>query len=121
METRLIRGLERIFSDNLCSAILSIDWHIRKHNLDCCREDYVEIGEEVSKGRQGVSFGKYKDRWYTAVVKGTILFDGKEFGVLRSVYIPKVRGIIFPVTIPYTDEIISGVFVKSGAKIIIET
>ena len=75
METRFIRGLERIFSDTLCSAVLSIDWHIRKHNLGCCREDYMKIGEEVSKGRRGISFCKYKNRWYTAAVKGTILFD----------------------------------------------
>jgi len=82
-------GIKRIFSDSLCSRVSSIYEHTEKHRLDFSREEYMEVGELISKGRQGKHLGWHKDAWYLVIVNGTTKLDSKEFGILRSVRISR--------------------------------
>ncbi len=78
-------GIERLCGDRLCAGIEFIDRHIGKHGLDCNREGYVQIGERISNGEQGIHSGSINDIPHVVVVDGTIEKDGTNLGILRSV------------------------------------
>ncbi len=91
MEKIVHGGIERLFGNSLCSSIERIDEHISRHNLNISRDEYLRIGEEISKGRQGVFKGTIEIEpntfiFYRVVVDGKTEMDGKEFGLLRSVF-----------------------------------
>ena len=81
--------VERLFGTSLCSDIQRIDEHLEKHRLNLSRQRYLEIGEIISQGREGIFNGNIEIssgnfRPYTAVVQGIIITETGNFGILRS-------------------------------------
>ncbi len=82
--------MQRIYGKYVGSSIDSIVEHIAKHNLPISPEEYLEIGDSLTQGREGRFSGCHNGRIYTVVVRGTVCepdLDGKTrfFGLLRSI------------------------------------
>ncbi|MBI4244799.1 MAG: hypothetical protein HY606_11980 [Planctomycetes bacterium] len=81
--------MRRIYGAVVCSSVDSIMRHVAKHGLAVTPEEYVEIGDKLSRGHQGIFSGQYNGRGYTAVVDGKVCRPGENgntevYSLLRS-------------------------------------
>lgn len=82
--------MQRLYGKYVGSSIESIVEHIGKHNLQISPEEYLEIGDSLTQGKEGRFSGSYKGKSFTVVVRGKVCepdLDGNTrfFGLLRSV------------------------------------
>jgi len=82
--------MDRQYGQFVGSSFKSIHGHIEKHNLGLTLREYLQVGDVLAQGQQGVFSGTYNGQHFTAVVQGRVCElnpDGSTriYGLLRSV------------------------------------